>query len=421
MPDDIITARIPELPEQPGETLALNDKLLVFISAENKTKHCNITALRNLIITGEDGSYAPVYNGGSVIYVVPSDQGGTTTASIPSVAGMNFNLYKNGMPLLPTEYEILSAGGFKLKAGLVMGAGERYELRVFELQGGGTGTGSGGLVTGRVLITTNKTLASTDVNKLIQIRGGTDKSFTITLPDGDAVTDNCIIPFETTISSKQHKIQTQNGQYIYFKGDAKSSIWIGSSEMLYLCWGGDGWYVIAYDGNFVNLAEPIATYKAGINQLQCNGATYNRADYPRLWEYIQTLGLSLVSDSIWLTSAAPLGSKVIPRPYRGCFSTGDGTNTFRVPDLTNVALRGLVSGSDSERLYNNAGGFQLNEFKEHDHDSGIYKNSQDYDDGGSTPNNIGTVPNGQSIKTGKSGGLTETRMDNVGVIWVINY
>ncbi|MEX6691269.1 hypothetical protein QTN47_27415 [Danxiaibacter flavus] len=416
---DLITVRIPELPEQPGETLSLEDKVPVFIAAENKTKHCSINSLRDLIVVGDDGSYAPVYNGGSVIYVVPSAQSGTATASIPTLAGMNFNLYRNGVPLLPTEYEILSAGGFKLKAGLLMSAAERYELRVFELQGGNAGSGAGGLVTGKVVVTANKTLAATDANKLIQIRGA-NNILTIILPDGDSVPENTIIPIESTINNlKQHKIQTQNGQYIYFKSTSKTYMWIGVSEMLFLYWGGDGWYVFGYDGNFLNLTQPVAAYKVGFNQYKADGSIVNRADCPKLWEEVLTLGLSLVDDATWLTPSVTLGGRTVEKPYRGCFSTGNGVDTLRLPDLTNVALRGLKA-SDSDRYYNNAGGFQRNEFESHDHDSGIYNNSQDYDDGGSTPNNIGTTATSQKIKTSKSGG-TETRMDNVGVIWVINY
>jgi phage-related tail fiber protein len=56
-----------------------------------------------------------------------------------------------------------------------------------------------------------------------------------------------------------------------------------------------------------------------LGYLKKNGALLKRADYPRLWAYAQDSGL-LVSDTQWAAS------------MMGCFSTGDGSTTFRIPD-----------------------------------------------------------------------------------------
>lgn len=61
--------------------------------------------------------------------------------------------------------------------------------------------------------------------------------------------------------------------------------------------------------------------------LKANGALVSRASYPALWVYAQASG-NIVSDASWSSS----------HTY-GAFSTGDGSLTFRLPDLRNYHLR----------------------------------------------------------------------------------
>jgi microcystin-dependent protein len=70
--------------------------------------------------------------------------------------------------------------------------------------------------------------------------------------------------------------------------------------------------------------EPRTSARAGF--LKCNGAMLNRADYPALWAYAQASG-ALVSDASWGAG------------WWGCFSTGNGTTTFRIPELRGEFLR----------------------------------------------------------------------------------
>jgi microcystin-dependent protein len=60
--------------------------------------------------------------------------------------------------------------------------------------------------------------------------------------------------------------------------------------------------------------------------LKCNGATLQRADYPALWAYAQASG-ALIADADW------------QRGYFGCFSSGNGSTTFRTPELRGETLR----------------------------------------------------------------------------------
>ncbi|RXV72413.1 phage tail protein [Burkholderia stabilis] len=91
--------------------------------------------------------------------------------------------------------------------------------------------------------------------------------------------------------------------------------------------------------------EPRTSVRAGF--LKANGAPVKRADYPALWAYAQASG-ALVSDDEWQKSRW------------GCFSTGDGSTTFRLPELRGEFIRGWDDGRgvDAQRAIGSQQGFQ---------------------------------------------------------------
>jgi hypothetical protein len=97
--------------------------------------------------------------------------------------------------------------------------------------------------------------------------------------------------------------------------------------------------------------EPRTSARAGY--LKANGATLKRADYPALWAYAQASG-ALVTEALWT------GGRW------GCFSSGDGATTFRIPELRGETIR---CWDDSRGIdgYREIGSWQDSQNRSHAH------------------------------------------------------
>lgn len=445
--------RINEFPPLGDRVLAGDDRVPMWHAATNSTVWVDLATLRIFVLSGgEEVLMPPVVNGASLIVTITEVEEGTQRVDIPELAGKNFVLRRRGAGALKpgTEYAALSSGGFiLLQPGDILQDEEVFEVDVFTLQGGNNsgapaGGGGGSLITGVYPITTNTTLIVDNLNQLIQFRGGSN-ALTLTLPSLTDIPENTVIPIESLINNaKQHRIQTQGGQYIYGGDTASDHLYIGKSEYIHLMAGSDGWYPIAFNGNFFSVGEIVPGYVAGLNMRQLNSGSTGqvmRADYPRIWEAIQSYGTSLVSDSTWLTASVSASNPTrnITRPYRGCFSTGDGSTTFRFPDLQGVALRGLKSGIDAERHNNIAGNYQDGMYPAHTHKQFVNNGSTNTGTtlgAGNSPASrqgagagIGNANAEYNItsesgtptlgNTSDGGGGSETRMENIGINWYI--
>ncbi|MBY8604086.1 tail fiber protein [Burkholderia arboris] len=83
--------------------------------------------------------------------------------------------------------------------------------------------------------------------------------------------------------------------------------------------------------------EPRSSARTGF--LKANGVLVNRADYPALWAYAQASG-ALVTEDEW------------QKALWGSFSTGDGSTTFRLPELRGEVIRCWddARGVDTKRI-----------------------------------------------------------------------
>lgn len=449
----LATARIPELsPLTTGLPLDMGDQLPIFISSENKTKKVSLSDLNTFFNLGGGGTtHAPVSYGGEMIVVISAAQVNSFTISIPSLAGKDFSLERGGLPLIPlladnsnassAEFEVLDAGGFKLlNDSPPVSEGERFKLSIFSLIGGNAVVtpSSSSFIRGVKQVSTNITLDPVnDINKLIQVRGGSN-ALTINLPSVEDIADNSFFCFELDITNtKPSQIGTSGGQFIYINNSSKTGIYMHAGEVLWLYRSSDGWYVINdFWRQYRGIGVPAAAYQVEIGELVCKGQEVNRADYPRLWEKAQTLGNSFVSDTDWqlanvyrqgntYTTTVPVSGtyETIPRPYRGCFSNGNGTTTFRLPDLMNMALRAVKaeSGADNERYQGtNRGMYQKHMYESHSHTM-TFTELPDGESGAPGYDGGNNHYDTNETKTTSSSGGSETRMDNIGVLWVIKY
>jgi microcystin-dependent protein len=113
------------------------------------------------------------------------------------------------------------------------------------------------------------------------------------------------------------------------------------------------WVVSAIASSAIGqiVMEPRTSVRAGY--LKANGALLNRADYPALWAYAQASG-ALVTDALWI------GGRW------GCFSSGDGATTFRVPELRGEHLRCWDDGRGVDG-FREIGSLQDSQNRSHSH------------------------------------------------------
>ena len=126
------------------------------------------------------------------------------------------------------------------------------------------------------------------------------------------------------------------------------------------------------------------------------GGEFNRADYPKLWAYLQANPTLVKTQAQWQTESTANGG------ICGFFSVGDGTTTFRVPNLDKAFLR-----PDSRGV----GSYQADELKTHSHSSLTIRNIQETGNWFSS----GAMWGGT---TGATGG-DETRPKNIAVLPLI--
>ena len=86
--------------------------------------------------------------------------------------------------------------------------------------------------------------------------------------------------------------------------------------------------------------------------LPMKGLLLSRTTYPALWAHVQTVGA--VTEAAWTAG------------LWGWFSAGDGSTTFRIPDLRAMSLRGLDDGRgiDASRVI---GSYQADQILAHGH------------------------------------------------------
>ena len=133
-------------------------------------------------------------------------------------------------------------------------------------------------------------------------------------------------------------------------------------------------------------------------------ALVSRLEYRDLWEHASDKGL-IKTEAQWSGG------------LYGFFASGDGANTFRVPDLRGVVIRGLDDGRglDSGRVL---GSYQADIFGSHSHSFSAVSNA--------TAVPVRVVAGGNSGTTSgtvvvDAAGGAETRMKNIALYACIQF
>lgn len=290
-------------------------------------------------------------------------------------------------------------------------------------------------------IDVNTTLTATHAGNAI-IANADNKTLTITLPLGNTVPKGTIIPI-TAINVNKSQVTIKTNSYtigfpfgitytdiIQYGGVARTTMFLGQGDSIYLVKGdppppvggvisltGSYWYVIAAKGNFYEVGEAVYSYKILPNTVEANGQILNRADYPRLWEFAQSIPGGLPTDTQWLAGISGQSNA-----FRGCFSHGNFSTTFRVPDLRAMFIRALDNGRgiDLGRVSTVPGGYEKDEVIAHNHINGQYDRLLRYSNGNNTVSLGGDVTPGEpdiySSAVIQPYGGAETRPKNVGLV-----
>lgn len=253
-------------------------------------------------------------------------------------------------------------------------------------------------------VSSAKALTTDEINnKVVLLSGNT--AFAISLPTLTAAH----VGLRVTLVSQSSKQITLNANVKVDDTVARNVLYIGSGEKLELFFDGTNYHLLDHSSNLFSVGEFGYAYKLQKNAVVADGSLLLRADYPRLFEFVQSLQAqnSVVSETNWNTIA---GNK-------GFFTLGTNSSNFRVPDLRSMFIRGLDLGAGITYGRNNAnpGGYEADEFKSHTH--GVNASSNGTLNGSKQKLGWSDNENSQAgIMTTNSTGGTETRPKNIGLI-----
>lgn len=273
---------------------------------------------------------------------------GATSYTDSSLDGWDYTLYRNGTLQEPDSTGNTNPVWHKETDGFsLVDTADRFEPNekftlVFEPQiiPVDNGVPSEIFSTGRI-ITADETLTSSDTSQALLLQGASSQ-LVIGLPALSTVGDFKFFYFYSDGGSHINAVINAAGSDKFFHPTNKSQLILGQCEVLKIFKAFGKWYVENDTPGINNVGELLYSYyNAGLNVLECKGQVVNRADYPRLWAFVQSLGAgSVVTDSAW-TSTFVTKDGINYYTNKGCFSSGDGSTTFRLPLLTLMSLKGI--------------------------------------------------------------------------------
>lgn len=293
---------------------------------------------------------------------------GEDTVNDSSLLGADYSLEKWGVGFLKKGEDWQNdvvGGGWRLLGGTFV-AGEVYVVH-FKPKVSNILAAPGAiarLVSGIVELPSSTTIGESNYRKLIVLKGAE----TVTLPLASDYPENVgLFIVSDDGPRKQSTIQTQGTDTIRANSGTLTRLYLGQREFVTFVTDGTYWYVQNASPAIFGHPKMETGWlwdNTALNTLPATGGLYNRADYPRLWAFISKLAAAVPSavlnEGAWATNKTRWGS-------------GNGTTTFRVPDMRGYFPRYLDLGADvdSDRFDNGTGSIpgsaQADEFRAHTH------------------------------------------------------
>lgn len=249
------------------------------------------------------------------------------------------------------------------------------------------------------IITASRSLTSSDKNQALYIQSAF-ASISLPLPALSSIADYDHITAYSAGGSHINAVFPANGSdMIQYKGLLTQLI-ARQGEKIDLFKANGVWNIDTKPAGMDFVGEIVDKFTKGdLNLIFADGSLLSRTLYPALWAYVQTLSSnSICSEAVWASSVVLDG--ITYYANKGKWTLGDGSTTFRVPQIYNSGFRRAVDGA-STRFGNlqYAGIAEADMSLDHQHDSmtGLF---------GTKPNGAGPAKTSGTYG-GTSGGQTD--------------
>lgn len=362
--------------------------------------------------------------------------GESVAPSIAALIGKDYYVVQRGIGQLRQVREIEvetdnTVGNYTLLGGATFNSEDTYIIKVRpQFVVNPAGSVGIGIYKDVVLITSDTLLSSSDFGKLLIVEG-VMSVVTLQLPAIASILTK--ISLWVRSMGENHinvVIKAATGETITATGRTANTFILGRATEAEIINLGGTLYGFTDDIDIKRRCQTDWGYYVGLNRVKADGSSLLIADYPALKQAFDLLPATAVCTETQWNSSQILGyvlrslangtndfqeTKTV-YPYKGKFAITDDGLSIIVPDLRNKFIRGLKfidTFSDSERITQDAGGYQMDDFKGHTH---ALETSEGV--GGFGKATVGNEATEGTLYDRLTGGV-ETRGENIGLIPLI--